>query len=75
MYKKGREGPQERRDHSSVNMRVAMALPSQHPHQVRHNNDEDEWENCMGKTCLCCCIVIIGVIIASVVLAYFFGLI
>ena len=75
MYKKGREGPQGWRDHSSVDMRVAKAPPSQHSHQVRHNSDDDECENCMGRACLCCCIAIIVVIIASVVLAYFFGLI
>ena len=75
MYKKGREGPQGWRDHSSVDMRVAKAPPSQHSHQVRHNSDDDECENCIGRACLCCCIAIIVVIIASVVLAYFFGLI
>ena len=76
MYKKGREGPEGRRDHSSVNMQSAedMRMGFQHAQQVRHHYDDDEGECCKCKTayfCFCLCIAVTVVIVLGV---YFAGL-
>ena len=78
MYKKGREGPEGRRDHSSVNMQpvddMRMAFQHAQQQQVRHHYDDDEGECCKCKTayfCFCLCIAVTVVIVLGV---YFAGL-
>ena len=75
MYKKGREGPEEWRDHSSVNMQSVddMRMAFQHAQPVRRHYDDHEGECCKCKTCFCFCLCI-AVIVVIVLVVYFAGL-